>query len=105
MRDTQPQTGVGAVESPLPSGRVVQLIPFSSCRLPVGTTRLELVTLGRSVAMSCLLSGQASSATARFGQKKHAASAIDSAKPTPCDLANAARLLEVMEPDNGYRGS
>jgi len=28
------------------------LMPFSLCRLPAGTTRLELVTSGRSVAIS-----------------------------------------------------
>jgi hypothetical protein len=28
------------------------LMPFSICRLPVGTTRLEFVTSGRSVAIS-----------------------------------------------------
>jgi hypothetical protein len=28
------------------------LIPFSFCRLPTGTTRLEFVVSGRSVAMS-----------------------------------------------------
>src|SRR4029077_2324882 len=30
----------------------LRLTPFSLCRLPTGTTRLELVTSGRSVAMS-----------------------------------------------------
>ena len=30
----------------------VVLIPFSLCRLPKGTTRLEFVTSGRSVAIS-----------------------------------------------------
>jgi hypothetical protein len=32
--------------------RPVVLIPFSLCRLPTGTTRLEFVTSGRSVAIS-----------------------------------------------------
>src|SRR5258708_31861737 len=32
--------------------RRVVLMPFSPCRLPTGTTRLEFVTSGRSVAIS-----------------------------------------------------
>src|ERR1700733_4452435 len=36
----------------LSAPRPVELMPFSPCRLPTGTTRLELVTSGRSVAIS-----------------------------------------------------
>jgi hypothetical protein len=36
--------------------------PFSLCRLPVRTTKLELVMDGRSVAMSVALVGQVSAA-------------------------------------------
>ena len=40
--------------------RTVQSMPFSACKLPVGTTRLELVTSGRSVTMGSLLVGHPS---------------------------------------------
>src|SRR5579862_960322 len=42
--------------------RTVQSTPFSTCKLPYGTTRLELVTSGRSVEISELLFGQTSAA-------------------------------------------
>jgi hypothetical protein len=35
-----------------PPWRAVQLTPLSICRLPCGTTTLEFVTSGRSVAIS-----------------------------------------------------
>src|SRR5262245_33491229 len=35
-------------------------MPFSACKLPVGTTRLELVTSGRSVAIGSVLVGHPS---------------------------------------------
>src|ERR1700738_2420755 len=38
----------------------LKFTPFSLCRLPMGTTRLEFVTSGRSVAISSLLVGQPS---------------------------------------------
>src|ERR1700730_8630551 len=40
--------------------RVLKLTPFSICRLPAGTTRLEFVTSGRSVVISSLVLGQPS---------------------------------------------
>ena len=40
----------------------VQSTPFSACKLPYGTTRLELVTSGRSVTISSALVGQQSPA-------------------------------------------
>jgi len=40
--------------------RTVQSIPFSACRLPLGTTRPELVTSGRSVAIGSALVGYSS---------------------------------------------
>src|ERR1700736_5006607 len=43
-----------------PPSRALKFTPFSLCRLPVGTTRLEFVTSGRSVAISSLAVGQAS---------------------------------------------
>src|ERR1700737_998212 len=43
-----------------PPSRALMFTPFSLCRLPVGTTRLEFVTSGRSVAISSLAVGQAS---------------------------------------------
>src|ERR1700752_689257 len=40
----------------------VRLMPFSACKLPFGTTKLELVTSGRSVWISLWASGQYSAA-------------------------------------------
>ena len=40
--------------------RALKLAPFSICRLPAGTTRLEFVTSGRSVLISSLVLGQPS---------------------------------------------
>src|ERR1700745_2061989 len=48
----------------LEAPRAVRLIPFSACKLPVGTTKLELVTSGRSVWISLWVSGQYSAAEA-----------------------------------------
>ena len=42
----------------------VRLMPFSVCKLPFGTTKLELVTSGRSVWISVWISGQYSAAEA-----------------------------------------
>src|SRR5260370_20031677 len=42
----------------------VRSMPFSACKLPFGTTKLELVTSGRSVWISLCLSGQYSAAEA-----------------------------------------
>jgi hypothetical protein len=41
-----------------PPSRALKFTPFSLCRLPTGTTRLEFVTSGRSVAISSLAVGQ-----------------------------------------------
>src|SRR5579863_5457393 len=43
-----------------PPSCALKLTPFSFCRLPMGTTMLELVTSGRSVAISSDASGQLS---------------------------------------------
>jgi hypothetical protein len=43
-----------------PPSRALKFTPFSLWRLPTGTTRLELVTSGRSVAISSFAVGQAS---------------------------------------------
>src|ERR1700687_6045157 len=43
-----------------PPSRALKFNPFSLCRLPIGTTRLEFVTSGRSVAIWSLAVGQAS---------------------------------------------
>src|SRR2546427_8198395 len=40
-----------------PPSRTLKLTPFSLCRLPAGTTRLEFVTSGRSVLISSLVLG------------------------------------------------
>ena len=44
--------------------RAVRFMPFSACKLPFGTTKLELVTSGRSVWISLWASGQYSAAEA-----------------------------------------
>jgi len=43
----------------LPS-RPLELMPFSICKLPAGTTTLEFMTSGRSVQISSLVVGQSS---------------------------------------------
>ena len=40
--------------------RALKLMPFSICKLPAGTTTLEFVTSGRSVAISSPMTGQLS---------------------------------------------
>src|SRR5215475_11531710 len=44
--------------------RRLTLAPFSFCRLPIGTTTLELVTSGRSVAIGALVCVHPSAAPA-----------------------------------------
>src|SRR4029077_2586037 len=44
-------------------GRAVQLTPLSICKVPWGTTTLEFVTSGRSVAISVAPLAQSSAAT------------------------------------------
>src|ERR1700742_2414319 len=54
-----------------PPSRALMLTPFSFCRLPTGTTRLELVTSGRSVAISSFAVGQESArASIALGRAK-----------------------------------
>src|SRR5258708_16278440 len=43
-----------------PPSRELTFTPFSLCRLPTGTTMMQFVTSGRSVAISSLAVGQAS---------------------------------------------
>ncbi len=57
-----------------PSSRPVRLMPFSFCKLPTGTTILELVTSGRSVAMSSPGLGQPSARAAVAAVAVNAAS-------------------------------
>ena len=52
----------------------VRLMPFSACKLPFGTTKLELVTSGRSVWISLWVSGQYSAAEASTIPRPSAAS-------------------------------
>jgi len=47
-----------------PPSRALTFTPFSLWKLPTGTTRLEFVTSGRSVAMSSLATGQPSARAA-----------------------------------------
>ena len=58
----------------LEARRAVRLIPFSACKLPFGTTKLELVTSGRSVWISLWVSGQYSAAVAPTSSRSSAAS-------------------------------
>ena len=48
----------------LEAWRAIRLMPFSACKLPFGTTKLELVTSGRSVWISLWVSGQYSAVEA-----------------------------------------
>src|ERR1700674_300377 len=80
-------------------GRVVQLIPFSSCRLPRGTTRLEFVTSGRSVAISAwLLLQSPSSAIASAHPADNPTSASTNALSICCTYArdHTQRQLGTM---------
>jgi hypothetical protein len=58
----------------LEARRSVRLIPFSACKLLVGTTKLGLVTSGRSVCISLWVSGQYSAAEAATISRPSAAS-------------------------------
>jgi hypothetical protein len=63
MGDPQPNSAVRSVDDPR-DRYAVRLMPFSVCKLPLGTTKLELVTSGRSVWISVWISGQYSAAEA-----------------------------------------
>src|ERR1700722_14850009 len=79
--------------------RAVQLIPFSNCRLPRGTTRLEFVTSGRSVAISVWLLPQSpSSAIASAHPADHPTSASPNAPSICCPYArdHTQRRLGTM---------
>src|ERR1700692_3012047 len=56
--------------------RVLKLTPFSICRLPAGTTRLEFVTSGRSVVISSLVLGQLSALVIVLRQTAKASTTI-----------------------------
>jgi hypothetical protein len=64
QRATPSRTLVFVPSMVLEARRAVRLIPFSACKLPFGTTKLELVTSGRSVWISLWVSGQYSAAEA-----------------------------------------
>ena len=64
QRATPSRTLVFVPSMVLEARRAVRLMPFSACKLPFGTTKLELVTSGRSVWISLWLSGQYSAAEA-----------------------------------------
>src|ERR1700694_4257426 len=55
-----------------PASRALTFTPFSLCRLPTGTTRLEFVTSGRSVAIASLAVGQASARASTAARIVHA---------------------------------
>jgi hypothetical protein len=65
----------------LEAARAVRLIPFSACKLPVGTTKLDVVTSGRSVWISLWLSGQYSAAEAAAICRPSAARSSASTNP------------------------
>jgi hypothetical protein len=62
QRATSSRTLVFVPSMVLEARRAVRLIPFSACKLPFGTTKLELVTSGRSDWISLWVSGQYSAA-------------------------------------------
>src|SRR6266481_1995731 len=62
QRATPSRTLVFVPSMVLEARPAVRLIPFSACKLPFGTTKLELVTSGRSVWISLRVSGQYSAA-------------------------------------------
>src|SRR6266436_569305 len=57
--------------------RRLTLAPFSFCRLPTGTTTLELVTSGRSVAIGALVCVHPAAAPAGATCKARAAAMLD----------------------------
>jgi hypothetical protein len=74
----------------LEAQRAVRLIPFSACKLPFGTTKLELVTSGRSVWISLWVSGQYSAAEAATISCRSAASRSASTNPDRTAFMRAA---------------
>src|ERR1700686_5858368 len=77
----------------LPS-RALKLTPFSICRLPAGTTRLEFVTSGRSVLISSLLLGQPSPLAVIVLKQTSKAS-----RTIACLQANASAVRAIIELD------
>src|ERR1700755_811992 len=89
-----------------PPSRALALTPFSFCRLPTGTTRLELVTSGRSVAISSFAVGQ-DSARASIAPGNASADSTLNQRRTLCRLTThligasggqKAFGLDLMEP-------
>src|ERR1700745_343118 len=74
----------------LEAPRAVRLIPFSACKLPVGTTKLELVTSGRSVWISLWLSGQYSAAEASATSRSSPTNRSASTNVNPTEFAVAS---------------
>ena len=74
----------------LEARRAVRLMPLSACKLPFGTTKLELVTSGRSVWISLWVSGQYSAAEASTISCRSAASRSASTNPVRTAFIKAA---------------
>jgi hypothetical protein len=77
----------------------VRLMPFSACKLLFGTTKLELVTSGRSVWISLWLSGQYSAAEAATAScaSSESISAITNAERT-ASMAGSLRASAGAQP-------
>ena len=74
----------------LEAPRAVRLMQFSARKLPSGTTKLELVTSGRSVWISLWVSGQYSAAEAATISCRSAASRSASNNPDRTAFMQAA---------------
>jgi hypothetical protein len=70
-------------------GRAVQSTPLSICKAPRGTTMLEFVTSGRSVAISVAPLGQSSPATLVLMPAESASMASTNAVHTRANLTLA----------------
>src|SRR6516162_7242856 len=81
----------------LEAPRAVRLIPFSACKLRVGTTKLELVTSGRSVRIWLRLSGQYSAAEAAAISRPSVASSSTSANPDRAFMSASLRCFAPLD--------
>ena len=78
--------------------RAVRFMPFSACKLPFGTTKLELVTSGRSVWISLWASGQYSAAEASTIPRPSAAS-----KSATTNADGSALMAGRLQHSAGYK--
>src|SRR6202171_6531167 len=82
--------------------RMLKLTPFSICRLPAGTTRLEFVTSGRSVVIASLVLGQPSALAVIVLKQGKASKTIASLQATPSAVRTIIQLdflLHIRSPE------